>query len=92
VPSLKAYLAVIKAYVYCQQWGTALEYIAEAEQSHLGSGFASVYGDLGFFPVALDSEVKLAAAFAQLQERQVGELLHVVPLSLQQPGQAGDVM
>eukprot|EP00775_Hariotina_reticulata_P011095 gene11095-11249_t len=32
------------------RWGKALEFIAEFEQAHLGSGAASVYGPLRFFP------------------------------------------
>eukprot|EP00879_Flechtneria_rotunda_P019680 GHRR01020679.1.p1 GENE.GHRR01020679.1~~GHRR01020679.1.p1 ORF type:complete len:393 (+),score=178.16 GHRR01020679.1:142-1320(+) len=70
-PSKEGYQMAIKSYVTCGQYGTAFDHVAELESIYKGSADAcSVYQGLGFFPEMLDTEERLAAAFAQLKTRQ----------------------
>jgi hypothetical protein len=71
-PSAAAYAQLVKALVECEAYGKAFEYLYAMEQVYGGKPACSVYQGVRAFPEALDTEPKIAAAFAQLKARKVG--------------------
>jgi hypothetical protein len=66
------YAQLVKSLIECEAYGKAFEYLYAMEQVYGGRPACSVYQGVRAFPEALDTEPKIAAAFAQLKARKVG--------------------
>lgn len=71
-PSKDAYAAAVKAFVECEAYGKAFEFLHSMGQLFGDVPVCSVYQGVRCFPESLDTEAKIAAAFSQLKARKVG--------------------